>query len=92
MRIEYGVLGLTSGLAVGDRNDQDRFPQLILSSLCQDNIVDYLLPERGTHRREAFELNTPHDLFDLGFSRNIIRERSTLLVAGTSQVGVHETK
>lgn len=89
-RIEDRVLGLTSGLTVGNGDDQDGLSKLILSGPGENNLVDDLLTERSTHWSKALELDTTHNLFDLSLIRDTVLKRSTLLVTGTREIRVHE--
>lgn len=90
--VEDGVLRLTGGLTIGDGNDQDRLPQLTLSSLGEENFINNLLAERGTHGSETLELNTTHNLFDLGLVCAAVLKRPTSLVADAREISVHEAE
>lgn len=74
---------LTSRLSIGDSNDQHRLSELTRAGLLDERVDDLLL-QAGSHRGETLELDTTHEVFDLGFLGYVVCQ-----VVG--QVGVHES-
>jgi len=65
--IKNRILGLSSGLAIGNSNDKDRLLQLALGSLREYYLINDLPSQRRAHWRQALELDTSHNLLDLIF-------------------------
>jgi len=90
--IENGILWLTSGLAIGDGNDQDWLPELPLTGLGEYYLINDLLSEGSAHGSKTLKLDATHDLLNLCLSGNAVLERSTLRITDAGEISVHEPK
>lgn len=63
--IKYGISWLSSGLAIGDGDDENGLAHLLAAELVQNDAVNDLLPELSAHGSESTEFVSAKQLLDL---------------------------